>query len=108
MTRFGRLFLDALRSPSSFEGQPLRYLANQSGHMLAVGALGALLLPWWLVLAAYAAWEAAQVWRYEAELWDAAEDIAFVTCGVLAASGLPAALAPAALFLAAGALRRRA
>ncbi len=107
MTAFGRLFLDALRSPSSFEGQPWRFLLNQSGHMLAVGLLGALLLPWWLVLGAYAAWEAVQYLRFQADIWDAAEDLAFVTCGVLAASGFPAALAPAALFLAAGTLRRQ-
>lgn len=98
----------ALRSPSAFEDDWRRFALNQSGHILAGAAL-TLLLPWWLIIAAYLSWEAVQIRRFGADLWDAAEDTGFVAGGVLAAAAhdwRPAAVA--ALFLLAGALRRAA
>ena len=51
------MLFDLLRTPSSFEGQPVAFARNQAGHagvgMLLAWALGA----WWPVALGYAAWE---------------------------------------------------
>lgn len=86
-------------SPDAYLGEPWGYAVNQLGHM-ALGAGLALFLPWWLVLAGYAAWEAYQV-RSGGLVFDAFEDAAFVAAGV-AALTFPPVLGVAALFLCSG------
>jgi len=91
--------------PSSFEADPWGFALNAAGHALIVGALSAFVFPAWLVLTAYAAWEAAQ-WHYrKAEAWDCLHDWSFVCAGALAVSE-PVILIPLAGFYAAGILRR--
>ncbi|PWE29956.1 hypothetical protein DDZ14_16065 [Maritimibacter sp. 55A14] len=99
----------AFKSPSAFEGAPWKFAINQAGHMAVVGLIGGFILPWWLALAAYAAWEAAQWWWSEADAWDGVQDVAFVAAGILAAVTMTwPPLAVAGLFLLAGTLRRAA
>jgi len=93
------------RTPSSFEADRRGFAVNAAGHALLVGAVGAYLLPIWIVLALYAAWEAAQ-WHYRnAEAWDCFHDWAFVCAGALAVNQ-PVILIPLAAFYLAGILRR--
>ncbi|MEM6834876.1 MAG: hypothetical protein AAF562_14785 [Pseudomonadota bacterium] len=74
-------------SPSAFVGQPLRYAMNQVGHAAIGGAIVAMLdMSWWFVMIAYGLfWEGAQLLFRSAKLWDALEDVAFVTSGALIA-----------------------
>lgn len=92
-------------APSAFETDPKGYVVNQIGHV-AIGAALCWLLGPFAAFGAYAAWEVAQ-WRYRgAEAYDCLEDAAFAGVGVLALT-VPLTLAPAAIFLASGVLRRR-
>ena len=99
------MLLDLLRTPSSFEGQPLAFARNQAGHagvgMLLAWALGA----WWLVALAYAVWEVVQWRRFGGHDWDGLQDWAFVCLGAFAAANLWL-LVPMAGYLGAGYLRR--
>ena len=93
------------RSPSAFQKRPILYAINQAGHAAGVGFVGALVAPWWIVIALYAAWEIAQ-WRWHgAEAWDGFEDVAFVAEGMVATVFWP--VVGITIFrLAAGTLRR--
>lgn len=72
--------------PSSFPGDPLGWLGNQSAHALIVGCGGfALVAAIWTKRAAavavalsYAAWE---VWTFQGDTLDAVTDWTFVMCG---------------------------
>ena len=101
------MLLDLLRTPSSFEGQPVAFVRNQAGHagvgMLLVWMLG----PWAFVAlgVAYAVWEGIQWRRYGGDDWDCAQDWAFVMAGALVPA-MPLLLVPLGAFLLAGYLRR--
>lgn len=95
-----------LMQPSGYRGNPGGYAMNQAGHAL----LGALWvaggLPIWAWIAGYLAWEAAQLWLFDASLWDCLEDACFALGGALAvATGWPVA-AILIGFLAVGIARR--
>lgn len=93
-------------NPSAFERDPRGFALNAAGHAL-IGAAGSWFFPLWLVLAAYAAWEAAQWFWRGAETWDCLEDWSFV-CGGAAAVLAPLAVLPLLGFFLAGVLRRAA
>lgn len=95
--------LSLLRSPSAFAGDAWGFARNQLAHAYLVGALGAVLLPLWAVLAVYAAWEIIQRVKYGAELSDNLEDFANVAIAACAgAAGDPGYLAIHAIYLASG------
>ncbi|PZQ99935.1 MAG: hypothetical protein DI533_04715 [Cereibacter sphaeroides] len=93
-----------LKSPSSFRADPWGYFRNQMGHAYIVGAIPVLAgVPLILVLVAYAAWEAVQFFRYDAELYDNFEDMAHVALiGFATYFWLPEFGIVQALFLGAG------
>lgn len=83
-----RLILDALRSPSAFDGDPERAAGNQSAHVMLAAALSStvsLFFPYWTgvfwALSATAAWEAVQLKFYGASARDAAADFGFFSVG---------------------------
>jgi hypothetical protein len=83
--------IDLLRTPSSFEGQPVAATRNQGGHtglgMLAAWYFGAGALPF--IGLAYAVWEALQ-WRvYGGQDWDCVEDWCFLMTGSVGAAMVP-------------------
>lgn len=75
-----------ITDPSSFPGNPLGWIGNQSAHALIVGcggfALVAVLVNRWAAIVAvalaYAAWEA---WTFRGDALDAVTDWTFVMCG---------------------------
>lgn len=101
--------LDLLRKPSAFRADPWGHVENQLGHAYLVGGLVTwFLLPWWVVLIAFAVWEIAQVALFDAEPDDSFEDFGHVACGALAAGfHNPTFLLVQLAFLAAGFLFRR-
>jgi type III secretory pathway component EscU len=76
------LLKQVLKSPDGFRSNPYGYATNQAGHF-CIGLFLALLLPWWLVLLAYAVWEAVQVYLFKSDMKDSIEDTAFVAAGSL-------------------------
>lgn len=98
-----------LRTPSAFRGDPWRYLRNQIGHAYVVGGGLALLgVPFWLILAIYAAWEAVQLRAYGAQLWDCLDDASHVALIAFAVSySLPGLILCHALVLGAGFYMRK-
>ena len=97
-----------LRTPSSFEGSPVKWLLNQLGHWLVVGTFptylfGPLIIP--IIVAAYAYWEWTQYKKYGAESWDCFQDWVFVSCGALCVVA-PIVSIPLLGFLVTGYLRR--
>lgn len=76
-------------TPSSFQGNPTGYALNQAGHAI-LGAIWVYFgLPFAAWVAFYIAWEAAQMWLFDASLWDAIEDASFAIGGALAVASLP-------------------
>jgi len=99
--------LDLWRKPSAYDDDPTNHALNQIGHV-CVGALLAILVPWWVALLLIVAWEASQlIWR-GADPFDALEDVAFMSAGVFISVGAAWAGAVAAALLMAGvAIRSR-
>ena len=91
--------------PSTFHGNPKGYALNQAGHAV-LGALWVYFgFPLWIWAAGYLAWEAAQMWLFDASLWDALEDASFAIGGALAVTTWPI-VAVLAGFWASGIARR--
>lgn len=74
---------DMLRAPDA-QSDPHHWAATLLAHGW-LGLAAALILPWWAVLLAYAAWEAAQWLYYGAEPWDCLLDWCAVALGVCVA-----------------------
>ena len=77
---------DMLRAPDA-QSDPQHWAATLLAHAW-LGLAFALFLPWWAVLLAYAAWEAAQALYYGAGLWDCLLDWCAVALGVCVAVAL--------------------
>lgn len=85
------MLLDLLRTPSSFEGQPVAATRNQAGHsgigMIAAWYFGFLALPF--IAFFYAIWEGIQWRAFGGEDWDCVDDWCFVMTGAIAAAMEP-------------------
>ena len=88
------MLLDLLRTPSSFEGQPVAATRNQGGHagigMLTAWYFGVWALPF--IAAIYAVWETLQWRAFGGQDWDCVDDWCFVMTGSIFAA--LAAVAP--------------
>lgn len=74
---------DMLRTPDA-QDDPADWATTLLAHaMIGVGL--AVLIPWWLVVGGYAAWEAVQWRRYGAGVMDCALDWCAVSLGVCVA-----------------------
>jgi len=84
-----RLIQGLLQTPDGFKDNPIGYAGNQAYHF-CIGLFCVLIMPWWLVIALYAIWEAVQIFHYKAGVLDSLEDYAYVAAGVFfPASAIP-------------------
>lgn len=82
----GAFLGDMLRTPDA-QDDPYQWAATLLAHAF-IGVALAAVMPWWLALAGYAAWETVQWRRYGAGLADCLLDWAAVAFGVTIAVAL--------------------
>lgn len=80
------LIREMMQTPDA-QADPHHWAATLLAHAW-LGLAAALVLPAWVVLLAYAAWEAVQWRRYGAEVWDCLLDWSAVALGVSVAVAL--------------------
>ena len=98
-----------LKSPTAYQKEPWKYLANQIGHAYIVGFvpaffLGAGVIP--VIALVYVFWELLQYRRFDATLSDCLEDLGHVLIGAFAAL-FPLIIIPHLVLIAAGVQWRR-
>ena len=94
--------LELLRTPDA-QDDPYEWSSGLLAHAL-IGVALAALLPLWLVLLGYLAWELTQWWLYAADPWDCVLDWCAFTLGSCVAFALYTGTEPIGAVLALGAV----
>lgn len=91
---------DMLRTPDA-HSDPYSWAATLMAHAM-IGVALAAIMPWWVAVIGYGLWEAAQVARYDAGLWDSLLDWSAFCLGVCVAVALMEGYGPLSAVLALG------